>query len=174
MRPDSVDRESPVLPSAMLVGLGRRSTACEEAAAVTPQISARLLRRRNAALDAPPPLLPMQTATSNSPSTVGVSARLAAALQMRAVPADTVHDTSLTVHAATSAPAQPASKPIARLSTEVIAGMRVLAVPESRARLPTIAKRRKTTALKDAAHACQSPNPAPAGEGDSKTRLLGE
>ena len=180
VRVSSFVRPPPVLPPAMH-GLGRCTTACEEADAVS--ISGRLWQRMNPGV-APPPAVGA-AATSAAPASTSsqahrrlmsaagvaagsctwaareptsppvISARLAGRMQLpaaMAMPAPSADPPAVAVPAARSGKA----RALPRLSTEVIAGMRVLAVPESRARAPTQAKKRKAEELKAAAHACAS------------------
>ena len=159
VRVSSFVKPPPVLPPAMR-GLGRRTPACEEADAVS--ISDRLWQRMNPG--ATPPLAASTAAVAARSSTratyepmppPAISARLAKRMQLPAavvMPAPPADPPVGTMPASRSGKA----RAMPQLSTEVIAGMRVLAVPESRARAPTQAKKRKADELKAAAHACAS------------------
>jgi hypothetical protein len=177
VRPTTFVRPPPVLPRAML-GLGRRSSACEEADAVA--VSARLLRLLNAkpptaeAAGAPiagPPCQPAQPA----PRTHLARSRLAAALAAPAYirppaasskasssrdPPTTDPGPSVSAPAPTQSRAAPvapgAKRNLTELDTTVIAGIRLTAVPRSRAKQMSPRKQQKSAALTDAAHACAS------------------
>jgi hypothetical protein len=173
-------RPPPVLPAEML-GLGRRSPACEEADAVA--VSARLLRLLRANCPANPQRPARQS--SNHPTTHGqpsISLRLMAARAAPphassrrasgeadgkacdgAPPARTPADGGVR-HAA--APMKQKAPPKSNgthatgkklsLTTEVIAGLRLISVPRSQSRPPTSRKQRKSASLTEAAHACAS------------------
>lgn len=92
-----------------------------------------------------------------APAGRAISARLSAALHMpqpASLPA--APSTSQDGECARSArqQSQPVRPPAKRLSTDVIAGMRVLALPASTAAAPTPAKKRKADDLRAAAQAC--------------------
>jgi hypothetical protein len=166
VRPTTFVRPPPKLPP-MMLGLGRRSPACEEADAVA--ISARLLRRLNAPSQAPPAddakaRPPRHSTAPELGAMRGVSARLTAALN---APAHARHATG--AQASGSSAQQPAQasalrpaataagkRRIDKLDTEVIAGIRLNSIPASLAKQASPRKLQKAAALTEAAHACAS------------------
>ena len=139
VRVSTYHRPAPVIPPE-LVGLGRRSPACEEADAVA--ISARLLQRmQGAALPAPPP----SVATGAKAAAGGrtISAKLAARLNVALVATPGVSKAPHVKRPPQVAAPKPAG--FTRLRAETIAGMRVLALPSTALR---------PSALRDAAHRC--------------------
>ena len=109
-------------------------------------------------MPAPAGLAPRQHLERPS-SAPGPSSRLAAILHMSApselVPQPVRRPPNAQLSKPEPAqPHKPARQPVKRLSTEVIAGMRVLALPASLAAVPTAAKKRKACDLRAAAQAC--------------------
>jgi hypothetical protein len=175
-------RTAPVLPAAMLA-LGRESPACEEADAVR-QISEMLRRALCADAPEPParPAAPRASTVSSSllsalrpgadpanpPQHIHApqaprGARVIDDRLRRAICASQPSAPEPRPSAsAASAPANNTAKPAsgkrhverAAMDSTTIAGIRLVAVPTSQARPPTESKRRKTDALKSAAHAC--------------------
>ena len=141
-------RSDPVIPPEMLA-LGRHSPACEEADAVS--LSARLhqrLKSKGGGSTRGPPA----SARLVEPANRVISSRLAAALHM---PASAAAPSEPPVPPSQPAPPRPPAPARARqLSTDVIAGMRVPAVPASLAPAPTVAKKRKADDLRAATRAC--------------------
>lgn len=140
---------APVLPAEML-GLGRRSPACEEADAVA--LSARLLARLNggAAPTAGAPSSARKEPTAARPSANVLSARLHAALAaeppVQAARVTNIAPSAPPVHANTKRPStKPKRTAASALHAREIAGMRVLELPTAPA---------SRTSLRDAAHAC--------------------
>ena len=153
IKPSHYVKHAPVLPAEML-GLGRRSPACEEADAVA--LSARLLARLSgsegpvAAPTASAPSCARERPTATRPSANVLTARLHAALAAEPP-----------VRVARVADAAPAAPPVrantkrlrtkpkrataSALHAREIAGMRVLELPAAPA---------GRTSLRDAAHAC--------------------
>ena len=149
LRPNVYVRGDPVLPPAMLA-LGRRSAACEEADAVA--ISARLLRRMHNPLPIATAAVTAETVRRPA-SSKAVSSRL---LHVLAASHSAVSSAAPT--AAATAPSTVSAierKSVRTKRTDPAPTARHdLLTPPPRANLTTEYKKRKASALQDAARAC--------------------